>query len=262
MVVGRVGTNDNNYLSVCNVLHLIRHRTRTDSLKQRGDRRRMTQASTVVDIIGTESGTYQLLEKIGLFIATFCRPEPRQRRRPLLLKHPLQTINCKVERFVPRGLSKHAQWLGRIKVIVQALGHSVAANQRCSNALRVIHVIEPITAFNTKPSMVRGAIASSNVTNAIIFYVVGEQATHTTVWAYRVNLTIYLLESHPPRWHQRSRWASLHTFTTTNAGTLTHGVTQIEHDLRMGTSMSKTDHIVGLYLAARPQTTSTLDTRF
>ena len=110
--------------------------------------------------------------------------------------------------------------------------------------------------------MVSRTITSSNVTNAIIFYVIGKQATHTTVWAYRVNLTIDLLESHPPRWHQRSRWARLHTFTTTNAGTLTHGVTQIEHDLHMGTSMSKTDHIVGLFLTARPQTTSTLDTRF
>ena len=110
--------------------------------------------------------------------------------------------------------------------------------------------------------MVSRTITSSNVTNAIIFYVVGEQATHTTVWACRVNLTIHLLESHPPRWHQRSRWARLHTLTTANAGTLTHGVTQIEHDLYMGTSMSKTDHIVGLFLTACPQTTSTLDTRF
>ena len=89
MVVGRVGTNDDDHLGIRNVLHLIRHRTRPNPLKQRRDRRRMTQASTVIDIIGTKSGTYQLLEKIGLFIATFCGPESCQRRRSILLKHPL-----------------------------------------------------------------------------------------------------------------------------------------------------------------------------
>ena len=110
--------------------------------------------------------------------------------------------------------------------------------------------------------MVSRTITSSNITNTIIFYVVGEQTTHPTVWACRVNLTVHLLKSHPPRWHQRSRWARLHTFTTTNTGTFTHRVTQIEHYLRMSTSMSKTDHIVGLFFAARPQAASTLDTRF
>ena len=59
---------------------------------------------------------------------------------------------------------------------------------------------------------------------------------------------------------QGAGWAGLHTFAAADAGARTHGVIEIENNLRLRTAQGIADHIVDLYFAAGSHATCALNT--
>ena len=70
MVRGRVGADQEHHFGLHHVVHLVGHRARADAFEQRRHRRGVAQARAVVDVVGAEAGAHQLLEQVGLLVAS------------------------------------------------------------------------------------------------------------------------------------------------------------------------------------------------
>lgn len=79
MIDGGVGANYEDHLGLLDIHHRIGHCAGPNTLQQGGHRRGMAKACAVIDIVGTEACTHQLLKQIGFFIAAFGRTKTRQR---------------------------------------------------------------------------------------------------------------------------------------------------------------------------------------
>jgi hypothetical protein len=71
MVGRRVRPGEDRNVGVDDVAVRGGHGARADALEQGGNTRRVAQARAVIDVVGAEAGTDQLLEEVGLFVGAF-----------------------------------------------------------------------------------------------------------------------------------------------------------------------------------------------
>src|SRR5262245_34216567 len=119
--------------------------------------------------------------------------------------------------------------IGGIDNIVGMLAHTILANERIKQAMRVMHVIETEAALDAKPVLVRGAIAAAYVKELILLDMISELAADAAVRAHAVHLAIGKLGADvrfidESRRHERAGWTGLYAFPAGDAGRRSHRV--------------------------------------
>src|SRR6266404_786125 len=130
--------------------------------------------------------------------------------------------------------------------------------------MRMVDVVETKTALDAEAVVVGRAVAALGVNDLLVLDLIGDLTADAAEWAERVHLLVgigdaglVLVQHH--RGHQRAGRASLHAFATGDAGRLTHGVVEVEHDLGVVIAIGHADNIVDLDLAAGAHAETALD---
>ena len=89
VILGRVGADDDDELGVLDRGEGRGHRARADAFDQPRHRRGVAESRAVIDVVGAEAGTDQLLEEIGLLVGALGRAEARQRLAAMLVADAL-----------------------------------------------------------------------------------------------------------------------------------------------------------------------------
>src|SRR6185436_1681855 len=105
-------------------------------------RRGVAEPRAVIDIVGAEAGTYQLLEQIRLFVRALGRAKSGQRVRPVAVADFLGTAGGTVERLVPGGFAEMRPRVRRVDEFVRHLRYAVFADHRLEQALWNGDVVE------------------------------------------------------------------------------------------------------------------------
>src|SRR5207248_11685320 len=108
--------------------------------------------------------------------------------------------------------------IGRIHDEIRRLRNPRLADQRLGEALRMMRVVGAEAAFDAKPLMIRGTVATYDADDPIVGDVIGELAAHPAVRTHRSHVTVDRLEIRVVRGRKRSRRARLHAFATGDTG--------------------------------------------
>ena len=209
----------------------------------------MAQPGAVIDVVGAEACSDQLLEQIGLFIAALGATEARQSLAPPVVPEPAQSVGGGVQGLLPAGFPEMVmQRLGGDEL--GGLGRARFADQRRRQPRRVARVIKPVAALDAETPPVRGAVSAGHILNLVIFDMEAQQATHAAVGADGIHPLVRGLQAGIVGGHQRASGASLHTLAAGHAGAFSQGVAHVEHDLRMFAPVGVADDIVDLLLPA------------
>ena len=157
-----------------------------------------------------------------------------------------------------RGIKAHEN-IVRVDDEIGTLRHAVLADQRSGEALPAMHIIETVTPFHAQPAMVGRAVASLDMQDAVTLDVVGELATHAAIRTDGIDRLVCYFHAHAVRRHQCAGGAGLHTLAASDAGRVTHGIVEIEHDLRIMPAEGIADHVVDLLLPAGAYAARALD---
>ena len=125
----------------------------------------------------------------------------------------------------------------------------------------MVCVIETESAFDTQALLVGGACTALHFDDALVFHMVGEQATHATKRTHRIDLAVHLLVAQLRLGAEGTRGTGLHAFTTSHASALAHGIGQVKHDARFSAPPLHPNDLVDLHVATGTHTTVALDTR-
>src|SRR5205814_4052293 len=106
--------------------------------------RRVTEARAVVDVVGPESGAYELLKEIRLFVGPFRGAEAGKRPFPVRVARLAQPSRRDVERFLPANLAEDLPPFLGIDDEVLVLRNARFANQRLRQAMPVLDVVESV----------------------------------------------------------------------------------------------------------------------
>ena len=117
--------------------------------------------------------------------------------------------------------------------------------------MRVAHVIESKPTFYTQPVVVCRAVATLNRNDFVLVNLVGDLATHTTIRTdafnfCRGNIAIDAFAVDHRGLNQGACRTGLYAFATSNAGTVTHRVIKIKHNLRVNSPIGHADDIIDL----------------
>src|SRR5262245_65925375 len=93
-----------------------------------------------------------------------------------------------VERLVPAGLTEDVVPVVWIDREILVLGNPRPANERHTQPVPVLDVIESVAALDAEPADVRRAVAARHEENAVRLDVVGELAPDAAVRAHRRDL--------------------------------------------------------------------------
>ena len=261
-VVGAgVGANHHDQLGLGHIAHRVAHRPRAHPFEQCGHAGGVAQAGAVVDVVAAKTGAHQFLKQISFFIAALGRTKSGQTLGPVLLAQAHQTLSRQIQSFVPSGGSENLGPTRRLAVEVQRLGHTRFAHQGGGQAVWVVCVIETKTAFDTQALLVGGACTALHFDDALVFHMVGEQATHATKRTHRIDLAVHLLVAQLRLGAERAGGTGLHAFTTSHASAFAHGIGQVKHDARFSAPPLHPNDLVDLHLATGTHTTVALDTR-
>ncbi len=123
-------------------------------------------------------------------------------------------------------------------------------------------VAEP--SLDAQAVVVGGPVPALHRHDLVIVGLVGDLAADTAIRTHaagflELQLSVQLVFIHERRLHQGAGGASLDTLAAGHAGTLAHGVVEVEYDLRVGAAVSHADHVVHLHLAAGAHTQATVD---
>ena len=258
VIIIRARADHDDHLRVRAVGDLVGDRRRADGLQQGGHGRGVTQARAMIHIIAAKPDAHQLLHQIRLFIAAFCAAEPGQRARPPRVADPPEAAGGQIQRLFPGGLAKIAGHLGGLDQRRRP-GRAFPPDQGSGQAIRMMRVVETITALDAQAALVGRPVAPLDILNAVILHIKAQQTAHAAIRAGRGHLFIRLGEAHIAGRHQRPGRARLHAFTAGHAGALAHGRGHIEHDLRFMAAKGIADHIIDLLLAAGPHTAGALN---
>ncbi len=124
----------------------------------------------------------------------------------------------------------------------------------------MVNIVKAVTAFHTQTTMVSRSVTALNVEDFVVFDVVSELATDTTVWADRIDFFIRLHHAHIIGRHQSPCRTGFHTLATGDTGAFAHGVIQVKYDFSMMTAHRQANNIVILFIAAGPHTACALNT--
>ena len=103
----RVGSDHKDQIGMLDVVDLVTHRARAHAFKQGRYARGVAQASAMVYVVRTESSSYQFLEQIGFFVATFGRAKTGQGFRAKLISQLSEITRCKPHRLFPRRFTEN-----------------------------------------------------------------------------------------------------------------------------------------------------------
>ena len=255
----RVGADQEDHFRMQHVAHRVGHGAGTDRFEQRSDRRSVAQAGAVVDVIGTEAGTHQLLEQIGLFVRALGRAETGQRVRALAVADLAQLAGGQRQRLFPARFAEGGQRVGRVDHEVLVLGRVRATDQRLGQTLRVAGVVEAEAALHAQALLVGRAVTAGHHQDLVVLDVVGQLAADAAVRADRIHLLVGLHHADAAGRHQRAGRAGLHAFAAGHAGRGAHRVVLVEHDLRRRAAEGIADHVVALLFAAGAHAAVALD---
>ena len=261
-VVGAgVGTNHHDQLGLGHIAHRVAHRARAHPFEQCGHAGGVAQAGAVVDVVAAKTGAHQFLKQISFFIAALGRTKTGQTLGPVLLAQAHQTLSRQIQSFVPSGGPENFGPTRRLAVEVQRLGHARFAHQGGGQAVWVVCVIETESAFDTQAFLVGGACTALHFDDALVFHMVGEQATHATKRTHRIDLAVHLLVAQLGFGAERTGGTGLHAFATGHTSAVTHGIGQVKHNARCAAAPLHPNDLVDLYLTTGTHTAVALDTR-
>src|SRR5689334_6936942 len=110
----------------------------------------MAQAGAVIDVVRTEAGPNQFLEKIGLFVRALGGAEAGQSSLAILIANVTKSLRSHVQRFFPCCLAEDLAPVIGIDHEVLVLGHAGLSDQRFGKAMFVLNVVESVTALDAK----------------------------------------------------------------------------------------------------------------
>ena len=154
--------------------------------------------------------------------------------------------------------------VGGVDIRIDGLGRVVEADQRLHQAVRMGDIVEAEAALDAKAVLVRRAVASVDIEDLLVADVVGDLTADAAIGADAVDLPVGLGVSdarfvHHRCRHQGAGGAGLDAFAAGDTGALSHGIVEIENDLRCGTAPGHADHVVDLDLAAGADAEITVD---
>ena len=102
----------------------------------------MAKPCAVVDVIGAETGTNQLLEQIRLFVAALGTAETSQCVLAVGIANPHQRVAGQIERLFPRGFTKNFAPVFGIEFEIRGFSDTGLANQGLGQALLMMCVVK------------------------------------------------------------------------------------------------------------------------
>ena len=130
-----------------------------------------------------------------------------------------------------------------------------------------MNIVKAKPPLHTKPSFIGGAINAIHIFHTAIFDLQAYLTADPTEGAYTINFAVKILAisnlivvCHSGG-HQRTRWASLHTFATSYTAALTHWIGHIKGRVSIMTAARHADHIIHLNFTAGPHAQAALDAR-
>jgi hypothetical protein len=266
MIDGRVGADDDDHLGVQRRRERCGDGAGVEPLHQGRHRRGVAEARAVIHVVRAEAGAHQLLEQVRLLVRSLGRAKPGQSAGAVGVADAGQPAARPVERLLPARLAEMRPRVGRINLVLRVLGHVRQPNQRAHQAVRVVDVVEPETAFHAQPVVVRRPVSAGCVHKLFVLDLVGDLAAHPAIGAEAVHLAVG--PDHPRlrrveigSGHQGAGRAGLHALPARHARRGTHRVVEIEHHLRCGIAMRHADDVVDLHLAAGADAQIALDAR-
>ena len=125
----------------------------------------------------------------------------------------------------------------------------------------MLNVVKAKPTLDTQTLVIGRTIAPLHTHYFVVFHVVGEQTTHTTKWAHRINFFVDHLRPHLRLGHESACWAGLHAFAAGHTTAAAHAVFKVKHNLAAGTPVRITNDVVHLLFAASANTSVALNTR-
>ena len=255
MVLGRIGADHDDDVRV---LALVKRRgdcSRADALQQRCDRRRVAKPRAMVDVVGSEAGSHQLLEQIGLFVRALRGAETGERLRAITVADLHQPRGCAIERLLPRRRAEMRPRIGRIDQIVGRFPDAVLADHRLGQALWIADVVESEAALHAEAVLVGRAVAPGDRDQLVVLDLIGELAADAAIRTDAVHLAVGELGADvllvdERRRHQRPGRAGLHAFAAGDAGRCAHWIVEVENDLLAVAAAGHADDVIDLDLAA------------
>ncbi len=183
VIAGRVGADDEHDLRLDRVHDRVGDRARAQPFQQRRDAGGVAKPRAVVDVVGAESGTHELLEQVSLLVRTLGRAEASERLRAAGIANFAQFAGGKVERFFPAGFAEDGQRVIGVDHEIGRLRHARFADQRLGQALLVVHVIEAVTTLHAQAAVVRRPIAPLHAQDLVVLDVVGQLAADAAIRA-------------------------------------------------------------------------------
>ena len=127
MVLGRIGTDDDDDVGILALVEGGGDGGRADRLQQGGDRGGVAEPGAVIDIVGAETGAHELLEQVGLLVRGLGRAETGERLGAVAIANFFQARGRAVERLLPGGGAEMRPGIGGIDRVVGVLGDAVLA---------------------------------------------------------------------------------------------------------------------------------------
>ena len=143
----------------------------------------MAQTGAMVDVVATKTGTHQLLKQVCFFIAALGRAKTSKRFFAICVTNRLQTSASTQECFLPSRLTEKFHDTIGLHDEITSFRCVISADKWLGEAVRVVRVIKTIPPFHAESSMVGWTITALNKKNLVVFDVVSELATYTTVGA-------------------------------------------------------------------------------
>ena len=167
VVLGRARTNDDDAVGVLGSCERRGDGSRVQPFHQRRDRGGVAQPRAVVDIVGAEALTHELLEEIGLLVGALGRAEARHTLAALTVTDALESACGALQRLVPRRLTEILGHLVALDLQIGVLGHAVTPDQRLGQAIGVMNVIKAEAALDAQAVLVGGPVAAVDRDDAV-----------------------------------------------------------------------------------------------
>ena len=123
MIDDRVGADQEDDFRLHHVHDRIGDGTRADAFEQRCDARRVAEPRAMVDVVGAEAGTNELLEEVRLLVRTLRRAEACQGSAAVRVADLRERAAGELQRLVPARFAEHGERVRGIHHEVGVLRH-------------------------------------------------------------------------------------------------------------------------------------------
>ncbi|GBD42222.1 hypothetical protein HRbin39_01611 [bacterium HR39] len=255
VVLGRIGADHEDQVTVQGLGEGGRDRTAADPLHERRHRGGVAQPRAVVDGVVAEDRAHELLDQIGLLVGALGGAEGGERPAALPFEDALQARRREIQRLLPARLAEVRPRVLVIHIVVGTLGDALPAHQWPGEPVRMVDVVEAEAALDAQPAQIGRTRCAGDVADAPVLHVVDELAAHAAVGAYGAHRGI-LAAVGPAALvddgggQQRAGGTGLHALAAGHAGRFAHGIDHVEDDAAAVAAERHADHVVDLHLAA------------